>query len=589
MKKRTLERQMNRTFILIFSCILASAMMLMSLVMGNLYWNQHYQMCRQLVSANMDLLDTQVMQIERTQEIIVANASVKEVVQYYSEQKEHDYTRELFYYRGLDDIFHIFESNSEVKNAYIIDKNGDYLFFYKQSLKKDYNMLEEEWYCTLVETIQTSKGYVSGIHGQDYLVNASDEICCSLVMPIQGKDKVRFSADAYLVCDIDLNGILTNSGAADMQFALMDMNDELYSPKELSTEMRMEIEKQRTGEPISDFHWGKSLFSRTNPLVVSMKSHFFGWKIIGIMELKELKQLMSILLVIALSVIGVAILVVSIASRAVSKSILTPLNRLVARCNQVAEGDYLSPFEEGKSVEIDFLSANIQRMVESIMNLSHQLVEEEKKLSEERLRTLQHQINPHFLNNVLQTIKALSVAGEMEKISLITISLGKILAYSVYQPYEDVTLEVELEYVKNYIEVQNIRYENKILYSIDCEEKAKKIQISKLTLQPLVENAIEHGYDGKSRLVIDISAECESDMIYIMISDNGVGMSWQELEKLQEQLDGGVYNKESGIGIVNVNERLKKKFGKESGIEIKTGIKGGMTVIVRIPKEEERL
>lgn len=587
MKKRTLEKQMNRIFILIFSSILVAAMILMSLVMGNLYWNQYYQMCTQLVSANMELLDTQVMQIERTQEIIATNASVKEAVQYYAEQTEHDYSRELFYYRSMEDIFHVFDENPEVKSAYIIDKNGEYLFFYKQSLKKNYNMLEQEWYQSLVQTIQISNGYVSDIHERKYLVNDNDDICCSLVMPIQSRQKVNFSADAYLVCDIDLDGILGSGDEDNMRFALMDTSDELYSPRELSKEMQMEIEKQRAGATEDHSIWRQPLIGGTDPLVVSIKSHFFGWKIIGIMELTELKRLITVLLFIAFGVILVAVLMVSIASRIVSKSILTPLNRLVVRCNRVAEGDYQSPFEDGKSVEINFLSANIQSMVENIVSLSHQLVEEEKKLSEERLRTLQHQINPHFLNNVLQTIKALSVSGETEKISRITIYLGRILAYSVYQPYENVALDVELEYVKNYIEVQNIRYDNKILYSIDCEEKAREIQIPKLTLQPLVENAIEHGYDGKSRLVIDISAECEPDMICILIRDNGVGISEHELQKLQEQMESEVYHRASGVGIVNVNERLKRKFGEKSGIEIKAGMKGGMTVIIHIPKQEK--
>lgn len=85
-------------------------------------------------------------------------------------------------------------------------------------------------------------------------------------------------------------------------------------------------------------------------------------------------------------------------------------------------------------------------------------MEEEKKLSEEQLRALQHQINPHFLNNVLQLIKGMAVEGKTEEISRLSTLLGKILAYSVYQPYEDVELKEELEYVKNYMEIQNLRY-----------------------------------------------------------------------------------------------------------------------------------
>ena len=102
------------------------------------------------------------------------------------------------------------------------------------------------------------------------------------------------------------------------------------------------------------------------------------------------------------------------------------MNRLISRCNRVAEGDYQVTFEEDESEEVSFLSHTIEAMVKNIVHLSGQVVEEEKKLSEEKLRVLQHQINPHFLNNVLQTIKALSVANETDKVSRMSTLLGRI-------------------------------------------------------------------------------------------------------------------------------------------------------------------
>lgn len=146
---------------------------------------------------------------------------------------------------------------------------------------------------------------------------------------------------------------------------------------------------------------------------------------------------------------------VALISRIVSKSILTPMNRLVDCCNQVAVGNYEVEFPEGKSEEIHVLSQTVQTMIHNVFRLSEKVVEEEKKLSEEQLRALQHQINPHFLNNVLQLIKGMAVEGKTEEISRLSTLLGKILAYSVYQPYEDVELKEELEYVKNYMEIQN--------------------------------------------------------------------------------------------------------------------------------------
>ena len=115
----------------------------------------------------------------------------------------------------------------------------------------------------------------------------------------------------------------------------------------------------------------------------------------------------------------------------------------------------------------------------------------------------------------------------------------------------------------------------------------KGVLIPKLTLQPLVENAIEHGFEGKGRLMINIGAECEETLVYLLVSDNGKGMGEEKRKELELELERGeVYRQASGIGVVNVNERLKKKFGEEYGIQIKSGKKGGTTVILKVPKEE---
>lgn len=165
--------------------------------------------------------------------------------------------------------------------------------------------------------------------------------------------------------------------------------------------------------------------------------------------------------------------------------------------------------------------------------------------------------------------------------------LGHILAYSVYEPYQNVELGIELKYVENYIELQNIRYENHIFYSVDCEKEVEAVQIPKLTLQPLIENAIEHGYKGKNKIIINVSAEADLDMACILINDNGKGIPDDELRELERRLKAGeVYQQADSVGIVNVNERLKKIYGEEYGVQILSKNGNGTTVIIRIPKRK---
>lgn len=244
-------------------------------------------------------------------------------------------------------------------------------------------------------------------------------------------------------------------------------------------------------------------------------------------------------------------------------------------------------FPRGDREEIEVLSGTIQGMIENIVSLNQKMIEEEKALSKEKLKALQHQINPHFMNNVLQSIKALAIAGETEKISEISTALGKVMAYSVYRPYDVVTLEEELEHVRNYLHVQNIRYDNRILYTVECSEELKETPILKLTLQPIIENAIEHGLGVSGKEMVALSVEAEGDDVYIIIYDSGKGISKEKMEELREDLYAGRhYERGKSVGILNVNARLKKQYGNPYGIELNSKEGTGTTVIVKLPRTE---
>lgn len=586
MKKFTLQEIMSKTFLLFFTCILLAAAAVMSVINSRVYWNSAYQLCRQFVSTNLDLLNNRIMDIQKNQEIIAGNEAVRESVCYDQGTKERDYGKELQYRRKLDEVFYMFARQSGVSGAYIIDKQGEYLYFYKESLKQDYNMREEAWYRSLTDGIVMNTSYVSGLHDRDYLVNEKKEPCISMVMPIQSGSSYTFSADAFLVCDIDMNAILNGGGSkGDMQFAIVGKDHELYAGEGWNFS---EQEKERIISAVQKKDVYAEIYHHNflnNSMVVSMKSKMFGWRVIGIKKLQEITDMNLKMLMISGVTILIAVILVQILSKRVSKRVLQPMNHLIEECNRVAEGDYGVIFSEKRSQEVAFLSDTIKSMVNHVVQLTNQVVEEEKKVSEEKLRVLQHQINPHFLNNVLQTIKALAVEGDTDKISRMSTLLGHILVYSVYEPYECVPLKTELEYLRNYIELQNIRYENRILYSVDCEEQVEQVQIPKLTLQPLVENSIEHGFSPKTRLMINVSAEGEDGMVYIYISDNGQWIGEHDLQKLRKQLAcGEVYRQSNGIGVVNVNERLKRKFGDEYGVEITSNGRNATTVILKMPK-----
>lgn len=590
MKRYALDQKMKRMFTAAFLVILLLAAGLFAGISGSMYRKQAYQFCVSQVELNLNILDSRLQQIQTKQRVLAADSVIRNAVEYQVENETVDYSIELYHQRDVADKLYMLSENPEIENAYIVSADGRCLYSYRASVRKDYNLMQEEWLKDIVDSIYLNTSYVSGMHDKRYLLTDQKNECISMVMPITRENQYAFSAAAYLVCDIDPMAVLQSSRSADggVSLALAASGRLLYAKE--SRHLAEEEEEQilaRIDEEKSSFQLGGDPWG-TDRLVVVMKSRFFGWNLVGIRSLDEIHSINRKLSCILAGILLLSVLLVALISRIVSKSILTPMNRLVDCCNQVAVGNYEVEFPEGKSEEIHVLSQTVQTMIHNVFRLSEKVVEEEKKLSEEQLRALQHQINPHFLNNVLQLIKGMAVEGKTEEISRLSTLLGKILAYSVYQPYEDVELKEELEYVKNYMEIQNLRYGGRIFYAIDCEPGLENVRISKLLIQPLVENAIEHGIKGKGRGMISISAERERDSICILVNDNGTGIPEPELADMKRKLEAEtVYLQEKSIGVLNVNARLKRKYGGRYGIEVISREGAGTTVIIRLPEDGE--
>lgn len=590
MKRYALDQKMKRMFTAAFLAVLLTAAGLFAGISGSMYRKQSYQFCVSQVELNLNMLDSRLQQIQTKQRVLAADSVIRSAVEYQVENETIDYSIELYHQRDVADKLYMLSENPEIENAYIVSADGRCLYTYRASVRKDYNMMREEWLKDIVDSIYLNTSYVSGMHDKKYLLSDQEDECISMVMPVTRENQYAFAAAAYLVCDINPMAVLQPSKSADsgVSLALAASGRLLYAreSRHLTKEEEAQI-LERIEEEKSSFELGGGSFGASR-LVVVMKSRFFGWNLVGIRPLDEIRSINRKLSGILAGILLFSVLLVALISRIVSKSILTPMNRLVDCCNQVAVGNYEVEFPEGMSEEVHVLSDTVQTMIRNVLQLSRKLVEEEKKLSEEQLRTLQHQINPHFLNNVLQLIKGMAVEGKTEEISRLSTLLGKILAYSVYQPYEDVELKEELEYVKNYMEIQNLRYGGRIFYTIDCEPGLEHTRISKLTIQPLVENAIEHGIKGRGRGVISISAERERDSICILVNDNGAGIPEAELKEMRRRLETGtVYLQEKSIGLLNVNARLKRKYGSSYGIELISREGSQTTAVIRLPDSEE--
>lgn len=577
--KSTLTEQIRKLYFVGFLIIILISTISFAFFSSVIYKKQTQEFSQEILKLNIDLLDGKLIEIRESQKAIVNDSGVREILKYREENKDLDYSIELYNQRTVMERFNLLLNNLKLDNAYIVNGEGEIYYSYKESFKSR-SISDRRWFREIVDTAILGTSYISKVHENDYTFTQNKKQYISVVMPFSRFDTLP---QEYLICDLPLDSFLKENIYDGINFAFVDGDGRCYLFKDGKIK-ELNIKNLKSWRRIEEMI-SKSIYDGEEIMINSTVSKLFGLEILGIKQLNEISRMNYKIGQIFLLILALAVFLSSFISRKISDIITAPVKRLIKNCKMVSTGNYSVKFEEEENYEVNLLSQVIENMIGNIVFLNNKIVEEEKKMVEEKIRTLQHQINPHFINNILQSIKSLAISGENQKISNMTTLLGKIMAYSVYQPHNTVTIKDELEHIKNYLEIQNIRFDNKIRYFIDCEPGLERTEVMKLTLQPLLENSIEHGIKSLERGMISISVEKEKDSICIIINDNGLGVDLEKLEEIQENLRSGkVYNNERSIGVLNVNERLQRKYGNDYGVEFISKKDVGTTVIVKIPK-----
>ena len=214
-----------------------------------------------------------------------------------------------------------------------------------------------------------------------------------------------------------------------------------------------------------------------------------------------------------------------------------------------------------------------------------------------QINALHSQINPHFLYNTLEMIRSQALDRDVSEIADMAETLANMFRYNIGQPQSLATFEQELENVKNYFLIQQYRFQNRFELQIDIDSEDSEIlecQIPRLTIQPIVENAVHHGLERRSgKGMVRISAFLTEQRLIIRISDDGAGMSRTQAEALREKLNAGMdgiitSGTRHGIALVNINERLKLYFGEEYGLSFSSAEQCGTIVELILPRKVEK-
>lgn len=309
-----------------------------------------------------------------------------------------------------------------------------------------------------------------------------------------------------------------------------------------------------------------------------------GWKVAAILPEKEIMDGSKYIKNIILVVMGLLIIIAVVLSNVLARIITEPLSSLTAKVKKVEEGDLDTIFDINKQNEIGVLNHGIGDLIARVKNLLTQVIEEQTKKREAEFAALQAQINPHFLYNTLYSVKQLCDMQEVDDASVMVTALATFFRISVSGEREIITIDEEIQHIESYLLIQSMRYKEKLNYIIDVDPFIKKCKIVKLTLQPLIENAIYHGIKQKKGSgTVSIKGWSENGDVFFTIEDDGQGIAKDKLQKIKEKLGGQCSDGSIGIGIYNVHERLEIYYGKGYGLEVSSTEGKGTQIKLKIP------
>ncbi|AIQ36044.1 histidine kinase [Paenibacillus sp. FSL R5-0345] len=328
-----------------------------------------------------------------------------------------------------------------------------------------------------------------------------------------------------------------------------------------------------------------------NRLLVASKLSFSGWWVLSItpnrdlnVELVEMKRYLFI-------VFSILILVSTLIASIVSRTISLPLKKVIREMKQVEIGNFRGMVNVSSYQEINILVASFNRMVRRIEELIERVKLSSVSEKNAELHALQSQVNPHFLYNTLDMIYWMLDEEGNEQLGELVLSLSSMFRYSSHWEVDvEVTLREELEQIGHYLNIISIRLEGRLRIEINIDERWLEVRLPKMTVQPVIENAVKHGLESLDRQgILKVSILEETGVLNIVVQDNGKGMDAEKLNALVESLDrpSTKENGKMGIGLQNLHQRLQHMFGESYGLVIRSLPGEGTEVAIVLPISQE--
>lgn len=534
----------------------------------------------QLINQMNSDVDSYIGYMENISQLIMMDGDVHTFLNNAYEEQE---IRQLAKDRVINQFETILDIRNDITNLAIIGTNGRYLLNRgKDEINPYIDVKQKEWYKKAIEG--NGNIYISSSHVQN-IVNGSYQWVVSLSRAII--DRQNGEVIGALLVDLNYNVInnlckkitLGNKGYL---FLLDEQGNIIYHPKQqliyngLINEMTLEVKECKENYFLTEGLKEKKLY-------VISRSEKTGWTAVGVANVSELfeqrTQTQKLYLISTVIILLIAMLLSILIARAITR----PIKKLRDSMKEVEKGNFHEKVDTYGSDEIANLGKSYNIMIQTVEELLETQVKDQEQKRKSELRALQAQINPHFLYNTLDSIVWMAEEGKNQEVVTMTASLAKLFRQSISNESEEVTLRQEIDYVRNYLIIQKMRYKEQLDYDIQVPESILNYYVIKLVLQPLVENALYHGVkykEGGGMILVD-GYETESTIV-LQVIDDGIGMDEEELSHIFEKRQST--HKSNRVAVRNIHNRIQLHYGKEFGLNFESRKGYGTKVKVILPK-----
>ncbi|ENH98017.1 multi-sensor signal transduction histidine kinase [Gracilibacillus halophilus YIM-C55.5] len=519
------------------------------------------------------------------QSITYLVAGDEKVDQFFAAETKEDQTFEIQRY-----LRHFTTLSPEVAGIMVVNHKGEYISneLYAPSVM---DLTEASWYEKAIE----SRGIFQIIGRPEgrrltSIVNYQNDEVVSVVRAVT--DPFTNEVKGVILIDLKLRVIAeavqdVRLGKTGYLMVIDEKGQNIYQPSDPIVEhIPMEwVNEQPSGE-FSKTMNGKRI------QYIYQQSSFANWTTIGVFPQEETLLEMSEIRFYLIIFIFIIMLFGFSASYFLSHSISKPITQLMNLMQRAEAGDFKVRYQERRDDEVGLLGRSFNKMIQQLNGLMRLTKKQERQKRDAEFRSLQANINPHFLYNTLDTIQWMARKRDATDVAEIVGSLAKLFRIGLSKGKDMITVEQEIEHISSYLRIQQTRYRHKLDYQMNVEEEVQSSKMLKFILQPIVENSIYHGIKERRGLgMIEIQAERKQGMLHFIIRDDGVGMNQDQLKEMQLALKEAVNRTENpentrdkkGYGLLNVQARIELTFGDSYGMNVNSEEGKGTTVELWLP------